>query len=370
MYSNKIKVCADVHLCQSYYKYLKITLDAFVADVKEEKPLITVISGDFFDRRVSADDYIYPIAIDYLVELAQNTKHLIVLQGTYSHDYDSLDILEPIKKAQKNIIFAKSISEMNIEGYSILCIPEAYPKDPNEYYKEYLQREYDFIFGHGDIEGAILHAGIDNRKLEGFKFSPSSLSEIAKYVVFGHIHKHQFLRENVCYPGSLGRWNFGQEEDKGYIEIDLDVDLIKFVPLPAYAFETVVIDSEKELEKLKEQLAKGSIKNNNIRIKIPENLKDVKKGFMDNAFLEDLNNKCKFEIIKEDIEDLDSLVYGEISKLNIQDQYFKMFEFEKEGKKIPLKKLNTFMTDEKYRKKVQEIIYEVNNAETDKEESV
>ncbi len=364
MYSNKIKVCADVHMCQNYYKYIKVTIDGFVKEVEVEKPLITVVSGDYFDRRISADDNIYTIAIDYLIQMAKNSKYLIVLQGTYSHDYDTLDVLEAIKKIQKNIIFVKSIMELELEEYKILCMPEAYPKDPSEYYGPYFKKNYDFIFGHGDIEGAVLHAGIDNTKLNGFKFSPSILSKMAKYVVFGHIHKHQFLKENVCYPGSLGRWNYGQEEEKGYIEIDLDLEVMKFKSLQAYVFDTVIINSEEDIERLKNELKKGNLDNNNIRIKIPENLKDMKKSFMDEEFVKELNNKFKFELIKEDVEDLDTLIYGEISKLSIPEQYFKMLEFEKEGKKIPAKMLKNYLTDEKFNEKIKEILFEVSNDKT------
>lgn len=361
MYSNKVKIAADIHLCQNYYEYLRPTLEAFIADVERERPVITVIAGDYFDRRIYTDDFIYKKAIDYLLQLAKSTKHLVVVQGTYSHDYDSLNILNSIKTIQDNIIFTKDIAELELEGYKILCIPEAYPKDPNEYYRKYLTKEYDFVFGHGDIEGAVLHAGIDNTKLNGFKFSPLSLSKMARFVVFGHIHKHQFLKENVCYPGSLGRWKYGEEEDKGYVEIDLDLNLMKFVPLDSYTFDTVIIKSKEDLEKLKADLASEGATNNNLRIRISEDLKDLKNGFLEEEFLKDLNNKYKFEYLKEEYDDSDALIYGEISKLSLREQYFKMFEFEKDNKKIPKKKLDEFLSDENFNARVGDIIFEVSN---------
>lgn len=359
-FKNEIKIIADVHLCKSYFEYIEPTMNNFIEEVIKDKPLFTVISGDYFDRRISADDEIYKKAIDYILEISQHTKHLIVVQGTFSHDYDSLGILNSIKKLKNNITFTKDITELSLEGYKILTIPEAYPFDPDLYYKEYLSKNYDFIFGHGDIEGAILHAGIDNRRLLGFKFSPSSLSAISRYTVFGHIHKHQFLKHNVCYPGSLGRWQFNQEEDKGYIRIDLDKDIMEFVTLEAHPFKTIIIKSEEDIKLLKEDIKNNlNSSSNNFRIKISEDLKDFKMDILNDPTLKELNHSFKFEYLKEEeVETLtDDLLYGEISKLSVEDQYLKMLEIDIDNKKLKGKEKDILIiNNELLRKELAKII--------------
>lgn len=360
MYSNKIKICADVHLCEEYYMYIKQTLEHFIKEVKEDKPRIVVISGDYFEHRIHGDEDIYNIAINYLIEISNYCKYLIVLQGTFSHDYNTLNILNTLKKVKNNIYFFKLLNEFETEeGEKILLLPEDYPENPNEYYKESFNKKYDFIFGHGDIEGALLHAGIDNRRLNGFKFNPTTLSEMAEFIVFGHIHKHQFLKSNVCYPGSLGRWKHGEEEDKGYIDIDLDSRLMKFIPLSAFEFKTKHIENEEDLNNLKLEL--NNLDNVDIKIKISEDLKDRKKEITE---LLENTNKLKFEYLKEDVQDND-LIYGNISGLSIEEQYMIVYNTDKDNKKITKKDLNSVLSENNFKKylniQISETLKEENN---------
>lgn len=344
MYQKKIKVTADVHICPQYIKDIEPSLQKFIEEVKKDKPIVTVISGDYFDRRISADEEVYRNAIKYLIEISNNTKYLIVLQGTFSHDYNSLDILKTFNMVKDNIYFVKSKEVLNIEEYKILCLPEEYPENPEEYYKEVLSQNYDYIFGHGDIEGAMLHAGIDNRKLKGFKFSASKLSSIAKQVVFGHIHKHQYLKDNVAYPGSLARFKFGEEEAKGYIEINIEANTMSFVEVQSSDYKTIVVKTQQDLENLNSYIDQtGEV--SNLRVKISEDLKDLKNQ-IDTSKIKD---KLRFEYLNEASADGD-LIYKDISKLDIKDQYLAIYENEIQRKKITLKKQKGCMSKENFLK--------------------
>jgi len=92
-FSNEIIIGADFHLSKEHFKYLKEPFEFFIKEIQRKKPLIVVIDGDYFDDRVNADEDIFHYAIQNLLLISLYAKHIIVIEGTFSHDYNSLDIL-------------------------------------------------------------------------------------------------------------------------------------------------------------------------------------------------------------------------------------------------------------------------------------
>ena len=66
-----------------------------------------------------------------------------------------------------------------------------------------------------------------------------------QYVALGHIHRHQFLRENnppIAYSGSLERIDFGEEEEKkGFVicQIEKLKSRATFIPVSVRPFQTI-----------------------------------------------------------------------------------------------------------------------------------
>lgn len=335
---NKIAICADVHLSEEYLQLLKTPLEFYISYIKENQVDTAVIDGDYFDKRLSADSPAYKYGIQKIGEIAKIVKNLIVVRGTYSHDYDSLDVLDTISffgEVNCNLFYIKKKEVLNIDGKKVLVLPEEYPENPDDYYKDVLSESYDYIFGHGDINGAVLHTGIDNRKLKGFKFSPTTLSEISKQTVFGHIHKHQFLKDNVSYPGSLGRTKFGEEEDKGFLLIDTEQNTIDFIITPCEEFKTIKIDSDLSIEEIEEITSKYD----NVKIKVDRTDIDT------SSQIKDLLNTLQIQKVKLDLVgnvDTTEVMYEDIESLSIEDQFIMVLNKEIEDKKITMKNQNFF----------------------------
>ena len=350
-YSSSILATADIHLSADYFKYLEKPFENFINNVIVKNPFITVISGDYFDTRVNADEDIFHFAIQSLIKISQYTKYLIVIDGTFSHDYNTLDILHTYKEFIPNLFFIKKKEVLTLDNLKILCLPEEYPKNPTEYYKDIFNDKYDYVFGHGDIEGALLHSGADNTLLKGFKFNKKALSELGKFVVFGHFHKHQFLLPNLLYTGSLGRFKFGEEEDKGFIEIKNifnDKAEIQFHISPTISMNTLVISEQENIDALLEKYSDLD----EIKIKIPK-VEGIKKELLEK--IQQYHGKVKVDYIIDNSNVEDDLEYKEIESMNIQEQYIFMLNKEIKNNKIAKKNL-IFLNEEKLREELKKII--------------
>lgn len=346
LFSNKIMASADIHLSKSYYPYIKDPLQFFVDKVKEERPLITALTGDIFDDRINADEDIYHYAIQTIIKISQYTKYLIIVDGTFSHDYNTLDILYSFKGLIPNIYFVKHKEVLNLDNLKILILPEEYPQNPEEYYKEVLSGTYHYILGHGDIEGGVYHSGVNNSMLKGFRFKISTLSEIAKYTIFGHLHKHQLLgkKQNVLYTGSLARFKFGEEEEKGFVIIDdiySDTPKLEFIPTPSTKLNTIELTEDLELSDISE------LENiDKIKFKIPK-IEGLNKELIDK--LKELNlyddNVIIERIKSKDDEEYEDLEYKDIENLELTEKYKFMYNKDVEYKKISLKDQKFFTED-------------------------
>lgn len=73
---------------------------------------------------------------------------------------------------------------------------------------------------HGTVSGCVTEHGVP---MAGFdhEFTTASLfSAMAQAFMLGHIHRHQFWEEGgrvVAYPGSIGRFHYGEEGEKGFL---------------------------------------------------------------------------------------------------------------------------------------------------------
>ena len=352
LYTDTILSSADIHLSANHFKYLEKPFEFFKNTVKEIRPLITVLSGDIFDTRVNADEDIYHYTINSILEITQYSKYVIVLDGTYSHDYNTLDILKTYSKFIKNLFFIKTKTILNINNLKILCLPEEYPDDKITFYSDIFNDKYDYVFGHGDIEGALLHSGADNTMLKGFKFNKEKLSSLGKYVIFGHYHKHQFLTDNLLYIGSLGRFKFGEEEDKGFIKIDNIYDekpLLKFIVSPSVSMNTINLNNEDDLDNILSNYSQDT----ELKIKIPK-IENLNKELLEK--LDSFKGKLKIDYIQDtgdSIEDI--LEYKDIEKLDVSKQFLYMLHYEIEHNKIAKKNLK-FFNDEVLIQRLNELI--------------
>ena len=91
---------------------------------------------------------------------------------------------------------------------------------------------------HGTVSGCVTEHGVPMAGLD-HEFTTTSLFDAnAQAFLLGHIHKHQQWADGerlIAYPGSIGRFHFGEPDPKGFLiwEVAADSARFDFVPTPA-----------------------------------------------------------------------------------------------------------------------------------------
>lgn len=81
--------------------------------------------------------------------------------------------------------------------------------------------------GHINVGGAVLSSGQPNIGAE-IELTPALLERLPSGpVALNHIHKHQRLQDRAVYAGSIARMDFGENEEKGYVEWTYDDSIVE-----------------------------------------------------------------------------------------------------------------------------------------------
>ena len=211
------------------------------------------IDGDLFDRLFTSNTDatlyanlffrdLYNICIDNRNN-GINTV-LLLLMGTRNHDSDQLRLFYPyLDDPNIDLRIVEKIQFEWINGCRVLCIPELYNISEEEYnYYLYGSGQYDMVFMHGSIEGAIY----DNKMQESKMFVPEDFSFCNGPVIAGHVHTGPNIHGFCFYNGSPIRWNFGEEEVKGFQIVLYDMDTRYYYvhkePIYSFRYDTISID--------------------------------------------------------------------------------------------------------------------------------
>ena len=232
-------VISDVHVgaipIEKLYQEYKYQ---FIDRIKKMKDLdYVIICGDWFDHKLFLNEkesyYSYKMIQD-LIDVCKKDIKIRFVYGTESHECNQYDIISTITRVDIKVI--KYVEEEELfPDLHILYVPEEHILDKKEYYKKYFNNEkkYDYVFGHGIIREGMREAAVKNDN-QGSKrkkvpvFSTAELRKICKgQVFFGHYHVNTDL-DDVFYVGSFTRWEFGQEEPKGFYEINCDIEKEKY----------------------------------------------------------------------------------------------------------------------------------------------
>lgn len=258
-YTTKRGISMQAHISDLHFGKIdpkvefNILKEQFIDRIKDLPLDCISIDGDFFDRLFMSNTDTTLYANLFFKELYNVCKNnakrgihtvLILILGTKNHDADQLRLFYPyLEDKEVDLRIVETIQFQYINGCRVLCIPELYNVTDDEYSKVlYESGVYDMVFMHGSIEGAIY----DNKMGESKIFSPSDFSCCMGPVVAGHVHTGPAVHGFCYYNGSPIRWNFGEEETKGFQLVLYDMDTryyyIHKEPIHSFRYDTISID--------------------------------------------------------------------------------------------------------------------------------
>ncbi|HAG04748.1 MAG TPA: hypothetical protein DCG28_04830, partial [Lachnospiraceae bacterium] len=199
-----------------------------------------IIAGDYFDHKLYLNDKSSEIALlfmDKLIDIIK--KHncpLRIIYGTEAHEvnqYNMFKLYEDDINLNFKIIKTVTKEEL-LPNLKVLYVPEEYTLDKNEYYKDYFNDKYNYVFGHGTIQELVGFNTKNIVKKEKLRkkvpiFTSTELENICDgQVYFGHYHINTNIKNKIFYVGSYSRWRFGEEEPKGFYHITYDSSKNKY----------------------------------------------------------------------------------------------------------------------------------------------
>lgn len=365
---------ADIHIGKKDTEMLRKELNQyFIESLEDLKGTIDIITiaGDYFDRIIRFNEPAGILAIDimeYLIKYCKdNNTQLRILQGTRSHDNNQLDVFGNYEKDFPN--FFKIIRKVNTEKIvlggkerNILYLPEEYPSNPDDYYKEYFDKEegyYDLIFGHGmtDVVGFdFSNWGDDseNISLGTPVHNTDNLIKLSKGpVIFGHIHNMKSYKDKFFYTGSFSRYAFDSQEEKGFLLAylnsedfnDFEVGFIENEDAPTYGIiniDNINLKEGEDLFKIIETMT-NQFTYSKIISSDENNLKLMRQ-------LSEKESSIKIETKKKENKSVIDDKYSFILENNLSTEetiqkYIKLGESEKE---IPLGQISMIISEKDY----------------------
>lgn len=249
---------ADIHFgAMDVNKQYKILKEQFI-DRLMDMPILDIVSinGDLFHHKFMANSTVVLVALQFIYDLIGVCKAkdatLIVISGTYSHDADQIKLIYPLaQQAWDNGVDVRIVEKISFEWIKnklVLCIPEEYGK-PMQYYTDPLYHSgiYDACYMHGTYRGSIYGKDIPslNTSREPV-FEMANFCNCAGPIISGHVHTPGCFDKHFYYCGSPYRWQFGEEEDKGFIVLLQDFSsrnyAVYYQPIISDKYVTINLD--------------------------------------------------------------------------------------------------------------------------------
>lgn len=246
----------QVHIADLHFgafepmKQYNILKDQLLLKIRMIQKLdVIVIDGDIFDHKVmsNSDAAMYAsLFINDLVSIAREKKStLVIIHGTYSHDYDQLKLFyHYMEDTSVDVRIVTTIKFEYIKGAKVLCIPELYGVDESVYRHFFFESGwYDEAFVHGTFKGAIYGDNVGNGRL----LTPEDFIYCKGVAIAGHVHKSGCFNGFFYYCGCPYRWKFGEEEEKGFLllahDLDTQIHYVHFEPIQSPRYDTIYLDT-------------------------------------------------------------------------------------------------------------------------------
>ena len=214
---------------------------------------ILAICGDIFDSKFMSNNPVISYALmfmDELVQLCANKQAtLLMISGTESHDNGQLSLFyHYMQLPNVDVRIVEDVRFEEIKGLRVLCIPEKYGI-PEEVYNHFLfeSKGYDMCFLHGTIKNSFRGSEIATLNSNHAPvFGINAFINCAGPILCGHYHIAGCYEEYMYYNGSPLRYQFGQEQEKGFLITLYDpwsrYHCTQLVPIQSYTYTTINID--------------------------------------------------------------------------------------------------------------------------------
>jgi len=290
----------DIHFsynnAKSLYSELKNYLISQVIENKDVLDMV-VLTGDIFhyELKMSSEAAKYAYAfLGELIHLCETNRIVLrIIKGTAAHDCEQLSTLNMLTMHSQYLkVISKVEAEEVFPGFKVLYIPEEYPVDMHEYYKELVfdvpDNEYEFVFFHGTME----FQAFSSQKYESEKLIESApvwkcadMMRITRGIVTGgHIHNACNYKNKIFYHGSFSRMAQGEENPKGYNIYDYvspdDCEVYRIINEEAPEYKQIdlmnlIVENSGNIENVVKELDKLSSKENvNYRINMDRQIKE------------------------------------------------------------------------------------------------
>jgi DNA repair exonuclease SbcCD nuclease subunit len=218
-----------------------------LAEQLQNKPNYLVLAGDYFNHKMEMTSNASKLAIQCFAEIVRmcwgNGCPIYMVQGTWSHDYDQIQLLWNMSMCLKfpgtdtPVVHYISQSVQVLEpvpGYSVLFIPEMYPINHEEYRNHLLSlasHNIQAVHFHGRWDFCAFREELMQSE-RGMRGAPvhntdDFMTFVKGPITGGHIHTGD-SNGKVFYTSSLTRWSFGEPEPKGYLTTIHTKDTDKF----------------------------------------------------------------------------------------------------------------------------------------------
>lgn len=234
-----IIVLSDIHLFHDKTPTEHIVNNLFDAvpnnDTMQDVDMI-IISGDLFDRAVSLPNVNVWHAhrfVNHLVSVCEKYDIVLrVLEGTPSHDWMQSRMVTSIVNARGNKCDAKHVSILSIEhiqrfNLDVLYVPDEWGSGCASTFEEV--KELLIKNNLEKVDLSVMHGCFNYQFPVNLVGKPDVHDEasylgITKYaIVIGHYHTPSVF-ERIYVPGSFDRLKHNEEEDKGYLFLNLKKD--------------------------------------------------------------------------------------------------------------------------------------------------
>ncbi len=302
--------------------------------VEKAKPDFMMITGDLYDHRMILDSP-GALAASRFVQRLAAVCPVLIIRGTDMHDFDSLESLRGLPNVMvvsdvRQVLFSKGKGfydcnkKDGIPDAIFSCLPspsKAFLVSLGTTAEQAQEEVVDLVrkvlrgwgevntmmrgkgvvtvlTGHGTIAGSVTSTGqvMVGRDLE-YGTADLALAN-CDYQAWGHIHRAQKIGSvdlPAWYAGSLGRLDAGEQEEKGFLMVDLapgEKAVPKFIQTPArkYLILDLGKDPEHWQDEMKSILSASTIDDNTV-IKVKASLSESRGSTITRKDLEAIAGK-------------------------------------------------------------------------------